>query len=208
MNNAKRSCRGLMTFLLAAFFSASANAHLMPAQQGTLNFTDEYAFLVVSLPATAFANLDRDGDGAVTMLEFNRHRAEIAGAVTSGIALVGGARRFRLEGVMLSPVIHESGPSATLDQLTVMGRFTLPEGVDGFEFSLGFAPDTDRDVEFSLELFGSARNERAVKMTASYRSAGLSHSFVLTPDNNTGRVRVDVGRSLGELRPASTVVVL
>ena len=194
MNNAKRSCRGLMTFLLAAFFSASANAHLMPAQQGTLNFTDEYAFLVVSLPVTAFANLDRDDDGTVTMLEFNRHRAEIAGAVTSGIALVGGARRFRLEGVMLSPVIHESGPSATLDQLTVMGRFTLPEGVDGFEFS--------------LELFGSARNERAVKMTASYRSAGLSHSFVLTPDNNTGRVRVDVGRSLGEVRPASTVVVL
>ncbi len=194
MNNAKRSCRMLMTFLLAAFFSASANAHLMPAQQGTLNFTDEYAFLVVSLPVTAFANLDHDDDGAVTMLEFNRHRAEIAGAVTSGIALAGGARRFRLEGVMLSPVIHESGPGATLDQLTVMGRFTLPEGVDGFEFS--------------LELFGSARNERAVKMTASYRPAGLSHSFVLTPDSNTGRVRVDVGRFLGELRPASTVVVL
>ena len=57
----------------------------MVARHGTLNFVDDGAFMVLSLPMSAFEGIDDDGDGKVSMIEFNNHRTGIVGAVRHAV---------------------------------------------------------------------------------------------------------------------------
>ena len=64
-----------------------ALAHLMVAQHGTLNFVGQSAFMVLSLPISAFKNIDDDGNGAISLTEFNLHRKAIEKSVREQISL-------------------------------------------------------------------------------------------------------------------------
>jgi hypothetical protein len=95
----------LVILILTLLLPASAEAHLMAAQHGTLNFVDDGAFMVLSLPMSAFEGIDDDGDGKVSMIEFNNHRAAIIESIEQNVTLGDKEGNLSLEGIMLSPVV-------------------------------------------------------------------------------------------------------
>ena len=64
-----------------------AQAHLMPAQKGTVNLMGTLAYVVLAVPAAAFAGLDENGDGLVDQAELARHQTELKARIRSGFAL-------------------------------------------------------------------------------------------------------------------------
>jgi hydrogenase/urease accessory protein HupE len=64
-------------FLAAISCAVEAQAHLLPAQNATLNLIDNRAYLVVSVPVSALAGVDDNSDGRLSGEELDRHKAEI-----------------------------------------------------------------------------------------------------------------------------------
>ena len=75
---------GVLSLLL---YADSASAHMMPAQQGTLNVIDNAVFEVVTVPVSALQGVDDDRDGRLSEQEVFRHQASLQRQVGS---------RFRL----------------------------------------------------------------------------------------------------------------
>jgi hydrogenase/urease accessory protein HupE len=116
----------LAALLLLCIGASTASAHVMVAQSGTLNLQGDGAFLVVSLPISAFADVDDDRDGKMSLPELIAHQKAISEAVQQGIRLRGtDGKAEALQGLMLSV----SGPDGASDQATTqvlaMGRFAL-----------------------------------------------------------------------------------
>ncbi|MCA2978951.1 MAG: HupE/UreJ family protein [Myxococcaceae bacterium] len=80
-----------------ALTAAVASAHLMPAQQGTLNVVGDSVFEVVSLPVSAFPGVDDDGDGQLSEAELAAHEAALVAAVSRGYRLFDGDEAGALE---------------------------------------------------------------------------------------------------------------
>ena len=158
----------LLTALSGPMSMGAARAHLMPAQHGTLHIVDNGAFIVVTLPISAFGGLDDDGDGAVTMLELNRHRGAVVAAVRGGIVLNDALGDAPLTGVLLSPVRMDDALDAAVAELTVLGRFELNLPVSA--------------LLFRLDLFDSSAPQQAVEFTATRDRDSRQQQFMLRPD--------------------------
>ena len=148
--------RALLALAMAFSLATPVRAHLMVEQNGTLNIVESDAFMVLSLPVSAFRGIDDNGDGAVSMIEFNRHREEIGAAVHAGVFMNDARGRLALHGLMLSPE-HSHGAmsghaDASVSQIIVMGRFPLA--------------DASGKLYFNVDLFGSAPGEDSLKITA------------------------------------------
>ncbi len=112
---------------LAVTLGASpARAHLMVAQHGTLNLVGDGAFMVLSLPATAFPGADDDHDGRIATAEFERHYRDVAAAVSGGVALVDAAGSHAPEGILLSLSPDDATPDAPAPQIVALGRIAHP----------------------------------------------------------------------------------
>jgi hypothetical protein len=136
-----------------------AHAHLMVAQQGTLNIVNNDVFMVLSLPINA--------DGQVSILEFNYHRASIVATVKDNVLLTDKNGKRTLQGFLLSPVISHEKTDGSLSQVTVMGRFNIE---NCFE-----------DLQFHAGLFGHAKSEQTLKITATRKQDSKKHTFQLEP---------------------------
>ena len=144
----------------------AAQAHLMVAQRGTLNIVDDGAFMVLSLPVSAFRGVDDDGDGRLSMAEFGKHRQAIASAVTREVQLSDPQGARPLAGLMLTLSPPDQDPTGPAAQLIAMGRFALA------------APE--QPLRMQVGLFGSTPAEQTLQLTVTHRSeAGL---LVLTPE--------------------------
>lgn len=134
----------MLTVIAALILSNSARAHAMVAQHGTLNYVGEHVFLLLSVPVSAFSTLDDDNDGEVSMIEFNLHRKGISEVVKSNIYLVEKETKYFIEGLLLSPTISHTEDNNNIDQITVMGRYTLPGDKTQTHFNIGvFSPTKD-----------------------------------------------------------------
>jgi hypothetical protein len=167
----------LLTLSLTFTMLSSAQAHLMAAQHGTVNIVDDGAFMVLSLPVSAFEGIDDDDDGEVSMIEFNHHRAAIVESVGQNITLSDYQGNLSLQGIMLSPVVDHDAQNQSISQLTVMGRFAL-NGAKG-------------DLRFQVELFCEQSTEQLLKITATHKSAKQQHAFQLTPATSAGILFAD-----------------
>ncbi len=68
----------ILSVLLALALSAStAHAHLLPKQTATINIVGRAAFCVVSVPVSALANVDDDGNGLLSIVELQRYATDI-----------------------------------------------------------------------------------------------------------------------------------
>ncbi len=160
--------------LLGSALSGSAQSHLMVAQHGTLNIVDNGAFMVLSLPISAFNALDKDNDGNVTMIEFNQQRAVIVAAIKEHVVLRDAVGPLALEGILLSPEVpHDSG-TEFVTQLTVMGRFSLNQPTSPMEFSIG--------------LYGVHDDEQRMEITGTRMTHEQVNILVLTPENSSGTI--------------------
>eukprot|EP01042_Synura_sphagnicola_P029987 gene29987-38645_t len=60
-----------------------ASAHLLPAQNATMNLIGKRAYLVVSVPVSALTGVDDNADGLLSGAELDSHKAEIGRQVAA-----------------------------------------------------------------------------------------------------------------------------
>ena len=151
--------------------STTLNAHMMVAQHGTINIVDNGAFLVLSLPVTAFDGIDDDSDGKLSKEEFKTHRSAISKSVLENITLSGNYGAYPLKGLMLSPVYSHEELNQPVTQLIIIGKFILE--------------DTNETLWFQAGLLGKGINERILEVTATNSNTGQTHVFTINPEVST-----------------------
>jgi hypothetical protein len=163
---------------LNLLLAPTANAHLMVAQHGTLNFLDNTVFMAISLPISAFENIDDNHNGQISMLEFNHNRAAIMQQVDQGLSLQNQQGDLPLHGVMLSPVMPHNSGKDTISQLTVMGQFSLGS--------------VDERLVFKTQLFGEKQAQQLLEITATHKAKRQRQVFELSPSSSTETLFVDI----------------
>lgn len=159
-------------FLLLTLGSfGSANAHLMEAQQGTLNLVDGGAFMVMSLPVSAFAEFDDDGDSKLSKKEFTTHQTTFKTTVKDSFHLRDGEELRELQGLMLTPVFDEQKPQEPATQLIAMGRFVVS--------------DASNPLEFEMQLFGTTGPESTQQVSVSRPADGRKQLLVFSAQTPT-----------------------
>ena len=143
----------------------------MVAQRGTLSFQARGAYLLISLPVSAFHGFDEDGDRRMSEGELARHRGALSDQVLAGIQLLRGTEALPLEGLLLnlSRPHHVSGPA---EQIVIMGRFKAPG---------------DGPLRFQLQLFGGDAATRQLQLRITRR--GQQSEVRLSPQNTALQIR-------------------
>lgn len=150
--------------------AGTAQAHLLPAQRGTVNVVGTGVFVVLSVPAASLHGADDDGNGVLDMAELERHEAELRAEIDRRVSILDGstpATTVRVD-MMLSPQHDAAGDRA--DQILVLKHAQLD------------APPTD--LRMRCDLFGPRAPERSLTITATRHpvSGTETEIGVLTPD--------------------------
>ena len=123
-------------WLLAWLAALPVQAHLLPAQQGTVNVKGDAAYLAVSLPVSALQGFDDDADHRLSLLELQRHHDSLREQVDAAVQLSspqGPGQTVRLD-LMLSPG-HEDRPDLS-EQLLVLKHVRFPASPDTLTLQL------------------------------------------------------------------------
>jgi len=141
--------------LLCAGLVAPAQAHLMPAQHGTLNLVGDGAYLVLSVPAAALDGADPDRDGSLSVPELQAGWSGVAERIQHSVQLLEAGAARPLEGLILTPTPESDLPGAPLTQVVVMGRFALA------------SPGSDAPLQFRLLAYDpdAARSRVQLRVT-------------------------------------------
>jgi hydrogenase/urease accessory protein HupE len=115
-----RSLRALLAGGLLAL-SAPAFAHLMPAQQGTINLVEDKAFVLVSVPVSTLGG-DDNGDGLLSKEELRAHLPALRQRAADGFRLRDGeANAEPLVLQLIAEKDHEQAVGAR--HVVLMGTF-------------------------------------------------------------------------------------
>lgn len=164
----------ISTFSLLLLAANSVEAHLMVAQQGTLNFMPDGAYAVFSIPVSAFNGIDDDGDGELSDQEFKKHRRSILEKVNESIRLADLDGPKRLDGLMISPVKHHDHHHKGTNQIIVMGRFSNI--------------DIAQPLKLSLNLFGKAKDEQKMVIQVTQFKDKKMQKATITPQKPAARI--------------------
>lgn len=148
--------------------STPSLAHLMEDQHGTLNFVNGGAFLVLSIPVSAFAGVDKNDDGELSAVELSQSITRIETQILDGVRLIDNGEALPLQGLMISisPPDHDRSGEST--HLVALGRFPA---------------DTDKKaLALEISLAGESLDERRFKLTA--RRDGESQELEFVPGLN------------------------
>jgi hypothetical protein len=175
-----------LAFLVAGFMAVTAaQGHLIVDQKGTLNFVDDGAFLVISLPVTAFEGSDDDGDGRLSFAEMARHTAAIQRQIRDRIRLSDASGAKPLEELLLNLSVPDDAPSAPATHLVAMGRFAL--GSSAGQIKQGPFEATHFEASrFEASLFG--RTEAEQTLTVTLKRGQQTQLLLLSPEHPSGRV--------------------
>ncbi len=163
-----RSIKRLICVLMLWVCTTSAQAHLMVAQQGTLNMLGDGAFIVLSLPVSAFAGADDDADGMLSIDELQAHQASIFSTVHRGLSVSDETGARPLQGLMVNLASPDESPTAPSAQLVVLGRFALAT--------------SGKKLRLRVDIFGTAQGEQTYQIKAIKSSE--THWLVLTPERS------------------------
>jgi hydrogenase/urease accessory protein HupE len=168
----------LLFFLGFIFRITPLHAHLMPAQQGTLNVVGADVFTVLAVPVSAVPQADGDGDGRLSEAEVQTHAAMLRQAVSQRLVLRDGDAalgRVLLLNPLSEPQAHPVGRDATVDggssggagsrHFLVMMRTQFAQPPQG--------------LTVTTDLFGTAEGEGQLTLKAS-RGAEVE-AVVLSP---------------------------
>ncbi len=108
------SGRAAMALLAVLLVAPLAQAHLMPAQQGTLNVLENGVFVVVSLPVSALHGVDANGDGRLSDAELEQQTSAVHDQVVREFRIFDGAQPGRIDFLQLSPEPDERLDEAAL----------------------------------------------------------------------------------------------
>ena len=159
--------------LLGVLCARPADAHLMPAKQGTLNVVDSAVFGVVSVPVSALHGFDDDGDGLLEIRELERHYEALSAEVARRFVVSDGdiaATTVHVD-LVLSP-LHEAAPDRA-DQVVALEHATFPR--------------PPADLRLACDLFGTRASEQELTFTAKrHPASGVeAETTVLTPPSAT-----------------------
>ena len=170
MNTGSRYVVALFAVWLLSL--SCAHAHMMVSQRGTLNMVGNGAFMVLSLPVSAFAGIDDDGDAKLSQNELRTHAQSIEAQVHRGVQLISGQGAQTLEGVLLTAEAPNHAPDTGAEQIVVMGRFRIdPEAAD---------------LKLVLKIFGKNKAEQVEQITVTRSSE--TQLLTLTPQQNSKSV--------------------
>ena len=157
--------RVFMALSLALLFATPASAHLLPAQNATMNIVGNDAYLVVSAPASAFAGVDDDHSGGLSVFEIARHSQDIATQFAS---------RFHVTEPG-NPVVAMPGWVSTpqTEGVPVDQRYVV------ILLHVHFARPPHHPA-IATGLFGTGSGE--AQMTLSATQGAMSEVAILTPD--------------------------
>jgi len=161
--------------MCAAVLPASVDAHLMPAQRGTLNFLGTGGFMVLSLPVSAFIGVDANGDNRLSQNELAEHRPVIVASIVQNVKLSDSNGPRPLVGVMLSLSPAADGQQDAASQLVVMGRFTLGKNLQAIR---------EQRYTLGIDLFGKHAQEQSYSITASRDRRQERHLIMLSPEQS------------------------
>jgi hypothetical protein len=129
-----------------------AQAHLLPAGQGTVNVVGAELFAAVSVPTSALHDADDDGDGTLDVPELQRHEEALRAEADRRLVLRDGAtvaRTVRVD-LILSPEHDAAGGRA--DHVVVLKHAALD------------APP--EDLRVACDLFGAGASASGLTITA------------------------------------------
>ena len=162
------SLKSVSLFWLIIFYSffSQTHAHLIDDNSGTLNITDDGAYLVISLPIEFFKGVNEDW---LSIQAINNDRNEIFEIVKRNITLSNVNQKFRLSGLMLSiEAAHEQETSIPTN-LVILGQFDTHRN--------------DISLTFKNNLFCETAGTQVIKMRVTDKKIGVSHNFELTSEN-------------------------
>ncbi len=152
-----------------------SHAHLMPAQQGSVNVVADAAFVVLAVPTSAMTGVDDNRDGRLSEAELMRHRDTLAAQVSDRFAVHDAGVRTP---VQVLQVIAEPDERASLSGAAVATQ--LNGGARHFlvlmRHKLGAQGEA---VAIHTDLFGSFADEKQLTLKLS-RGADME-AAVLTP---------------------------
>ena len=159
------------TALVVTLVSTAAWAHMMPAQQGTLNIIDNAVFAALSLPVSGLSGVDDNADGRLSWPEVAAHVAAIQSAVSSRIRLTDGKTPGRLDLVMprAEPDERDSTSLAGSTSMLVLMKVTFEE--------------PPRALRIDATFFGTKPGERQLTIKATRGTE--AEAVVLTPARTT-----------------------
>ena len=163
-------------WLAVAFgiFCSSAQAHLMVAQKGTLNLQGDGAYLVVSLPVSAFSGIDDDGDGALSNQELTAHEARIHQQLRAELRLRDAQGPRPIDGITLAPTPTDDLVAHGVNHLVVLVRFKLAQPVESIDVT------PVHNMAFRAGLFGQSEAERHLSIAVT--QGAHKQLMVLTPE--------------------------
>jgi hydrogenase/urease accessory protein HupE len=153
--------------------ASSALAHMMPAQQGTLNLLGPSVFAALSLPVSAFRGVDDNGDGRLSQVELTAHLVALQAQLGRRVRFFNATREGRLDLVMpmVEPDERDSTSLAGSTHVLVLMKSTFDA-----------APEA---LRMEADAFGTAANERQLTLKAT--RGPDAEAIVLTPARRTHR---------------------
>lgn len=171
MNYRRMKIVAFALLVISGLGTTTSHAHLMVADQGTLNFLGQDVYMVLSLPASAFSDADENDDGLLSITEFSNHRTSIINIVSENVSLYTKEQKLPLNGLIISPVTPHNAPKDPADQIIAMGRFALDNSTGELRFHVG--------------LFSTTEKDPSLKITARRKKEDKKHVFTLTPDDTS-----------------------
>ena len=168
----RRAHRVIVVAAAMLLHAMPARAHLMPAQQGTLNVRDNAVFAALSIPVSALQHWDMNADGRMSQPELDARRGEILRQLDAGITISSDGVSGRRELLLPSVAIEEG------DSLASRGGTHLLVLV---RQAFDAAPGT---VQLRLSLFGRSAAEREFLVKALHRGSDPEVA-ILTPGDTT-----------------------
>jgi HupE / UreJ protein len=164
--------RLILVWLTWACATSAAQAHLIVSQRGTLNIVGDSAFMVLSLPVSAFKGIDDDADGLLSLTELRANASKIEAQIKKSVILENSQGRKTLDGLMLNTVPPENDHTAAAKQIAVLGRYSLE-------------PDAS-NLMLTMPLFGVESGEQTEHVTVT--KGARSQLMTLSPDQPRGEV--------------------
>ena len=157
--------------LVLSLLAPPAHAHMMVAQKGTLNFDGRGAYLLVSLPVSAFTGYDDDADQRLSSQELQRHASALQQQLSAGMRLLADGQPLPFEPLLMNTAPPDDTPAAPSAQMVVMGRYVLPTDV---------ASDDGTNYRFEVSLLGQAPEER--QLDVAFTRPGRAQTLSFTPE--------------------------
>jgi len=165
----------LRLFLVLFLIAPLSYAHLMPAQNGTINIEGNSVFAAISVPISSLLHFDDDHDGKISNEELLLHQLAIEKEVDSRLMIKDGAIKGKTTwlNLIVNPP-HISTEINRSDELLIL-KHTQFDGADGV-----------KDLILDINFFRINPNDKpiTIKATRGLRPTLASEVAIFTPLNH------------------------